>query len=92
MVWFLFDDFGIVVDRTTICRLLAKRKWSRKLAKRKAAQQSDTLRKECKLRLAGWTVDQLAFLNESAACERTGEWPASTISSLYADSAVGDRK
>ncbi len=72
MAWFLFDEFNIIIDVSNICRLLARRKWSKKLAKRTAAQRSETLREEWKLRLAGWTADQLVFLDESAACERTG--------------------
>jgi len=53
MIWFLFDEFSIVIDQSNISRLLATRKWIKKLAKRTAAQRSETLRKEWKLRLAG---------------------------------------
>jgi hypothetical protein len=31
MVWFLFDEFSIVIDQSTVSRLLATRKWSKKL-------------------------------------------------------------
>ena len=75
MVWFLYDEFELVVDRSTISRFLTARRWSKKIAKRVAAQQNDALREEWKLRLAGWGSEQLVFLDESAACERNGEFP-----------------
>ena len=74
MVWFLFDEFGILVDQSTISRALSRRHWSRKVVKRQAAQPSEALRMESKTRMAGWTADQLVFLDENAACERTGEF------------------
>jgi len=46
MVWFLFDEFSIVIDQSTVFRLLVTRKWSKKLVKRTTAQRSEILRKE----------------------------------------------
>lgn len=41
---------------------------------RKIAQQrNQDLRNSWFVRLAGWRADQLIFLDESAACERTGK-------------------
>ena len=72
MCWFLFDEFDISVSESTVCRALQRLSWTRKKAKRIAAQQCQTLRDDWMFRLGGWTADQLVFLDESAACERTG--------------------
>ncbi len=71
MIWFLFDEFNIIIDVSNVCRLLVKWKWSKKLVKRTMIQRSEILRKKWKLRLTDWTADQLMFLNESAAYEWT---------------------
>ncbi len=71
MIWFLFDEFSIVIDQSTVLRLLIMQKWSKKLIKCTTVQRSEILREKWKLRLTDWTADQLMFLNESAACKRT---------------------
>ncbi len=71
MIWFLFDEFNIIIDVSNLCRLLVTRKWSKKLVKCTMTQRSEILRKKWKLRLIDWTADQLMFLNESAAYKRT---------------------
>ncbi len=71
MIWFLFDEFNIIINVSNVCRLLVKRKWSKKLVKRTMTQRSEILREKWKLHLTDWTADQLMFLNESAACKRT---------------------
>lgn len=73
MCWFLFDEFDISVSKSTVCRALQRLGWSRKHAKQIAAQQNQALRDDWMNRLGGWTADQLVFLDESAACERTGK-------------------
>ncbi len=40
---------------------------------RQAAQRNQSLRNGWMQRLGGWTAEQLIFLDESAACERTGD-------------------
>ncbi len=71
MIWFLFDEFNIIIDVSNLCRLLVTRKWSKKLVKCTITQRSEILRKKWKLRLINWTANQLMFLNESAACKQT---------------------
>lgn len=44
MAWFLFDEFEIIVDRSTVSRTLQRCRWSRKAAKRQAAQRNEVLR------------------------------------------------
>lgn len=74
MCWFLFDEFDISVSKSTVCRALQRLSWTRKKAKRIAAQQNQALRDDWMTRLGGWTADQLVFLDKSAACERTGNY------------------
>ncbi len=71
MIWFLYDEFDIVVSQSTISRLLKEARYSRKIAQRVAAERDEKLRSEWEQRLMSWTSDQLVFLDESAACERT---------------------
>lgn len=40
MCWFLFDEFDISVSEATVCRALQRLGWSRKYAKRIAAQRN----------------------------------------------------
>lgn len=72
MAWFLYDEFDVRVDETTVWRSLQRLGWSRKNMRRIARQRNRLLRNEWFARLAGWRADQLVFLDESAACERTG--------------------
>ena len=55
-----------------------------------AKQRNQAMRDRCSVRLSGWRADQLIFLDESAACERTGRdllW--SMVTSLI---YLGDRR
>lgn len=72
MSWFLWDEFQLVVVESTISRALKKLGWNRKKAVRIAKQRNQLLRDEWMTRLGGWRADQLVFLDESAAYERTG--------------------
>lgn len=72
MAWFLWDEFDLIVDESTISRALKQLGWNRKKAVRIAKQRNQILRNDWMARLAGWRADQLVFLDESAACERTG--------------------
>ncbi len=71
MIWFLYDEFDIVISQSMISRMLKQARYSRKIAQRVAAERDEKLRSEWKQRLMNWTSDQLVFLNESVACERT---------------------
>ena len=72
MAWFLFNEFELIVDETTIWRCLHRLGWSRKNMRRIAKQRNQDLRNRWMVRLTGWRASQLIFLDESAACERTG--------------------
>ena len=49
-------------------------KWSRKIATRKAAEQSDALRRVFRARIQlNYTAEQIVAINESACNKRTGD-------------------
>lgn len=79
LVYMLFDDFGLVVDESTVWRALHRLGWSRKQMRRVASQRNAFLRESWFAALADWRADQLIFLDESAACERTGRYPVDLI-------------
>ncbi len=71
MIWFLYNEFDIVISQNMISRLLKQARYSRKIAQRVVAEHDEKLRSEWERQLMSWTSDQLVFLDESAACERT---------------------
>lgn len=73
MAWFLYDEFNVTLDESTIHRALHRLGWSRKNMRKIARQRNQDPRNAWFVRLTGWRADQLIFLDESAACERTGE-------------------
>lgn len=73
MAWFLYNEFEVTIDESTIWRCLQRLGWSRKNMRKIAQQRNQDLRNSWFVRLAGWRADQLIFLDESAACERTGK-------------------
>lgn len=72
MCWFLWDEFEISATDSTVSRALKRLGWNRKKMVRRSAQRNQQLRDGWMQRLGGWTAEQLIFLDESAACERTG--------------------
>ncbi len=71
MIWFLYNEFDIVISQSMISRMLKQARYSRKIAQRVAAERDEKLRNEWKWWLMSWTSDQLVFLDESVACKRT---------------------
>ncbi len=92
MIWFLFDEFSIVINQSTVFRLLVMRKWSKKLIKCTTTQQSEILKKKWKLRLTDWTANQLMFLNESAAYKRTDKFKSTLEASFMLIHWLNDQK
>jgi transposase len=73
MAYFLMDEFDLVVSLPTIHRALKRSRWSRKVQRKIAAQRNAQLRSHWLLSvLPKYRPEQLIFLDESAACERTG--------------------
>ena len=74
MAYFLFDEFYLRVDETTVLRALQPLGWSRKKYRKIARQRSEELRiRWLTVKLPQWRANQRIFLDESAACERTGK-------------------
>jgi DDE superfamily endonuclease/Winged helix-turn helix len=69
----LWDEYGTEISISTISRRLKALDWTTKKVTRVARQRSEYLRAEWNLRLESWTADQLVFLDESAANERTAD-------------------
>jgi hypothetical protein len=83
MCWFVWDEFEISVNDSTVSRALKRLSWNRKKMMRQTAQRNQQLRNDWMQRLSEWIAEQLIFLNESAACERTDDrrydWASSSI-------------
>jgi transposase len=74
MAEFLYDEFDVEVSTSTIWRELERMRWSRKLATKRAREQSAALRRVYLARMAQhYTADQIIALDESACNERTGD-------------------
>ena len=73
LVFFLWDEFELDVSESTVYRALKRSRWSRKVQRKMAAQRNIALRTHWQVTvLPQYRADQLVFLDESAACERTG--------------------
>ena len=71
MQYYLFDDWGVYCDVSTISRALKKHKISRKVIQREAAERSQICRDDYMLTMSKLQDHQLCFLDESAANEHT---------------------
>ena len=72
IAWFIFDETDIIVHPRTIWNILHRARWSRKVARRIAYERNATLRADWIGKSSVWKNWQLIFIDESAACERTG--------------------
>lgn len=68
---FLDSEYLIQVYRSTVSRLLKKLGHTNKRIERAAEERDDEERAHWRSRLCGWKPNQLVFLDESAANERT---------------------
>jgi transposase len=71
---FLYDEYDITITASSVYRELEKLRWSRKIASKRAREQSEPLRRFYLARIAQhYTADQIVALDESACNERTGD-------------------
>ncbi|KAK9241695.1 DDE superfamily endonuclease-domain-containing protein [Lipomyces tetrasporus] len=70
---FVYDQFGVIVSASNISRTLKKSQWTKKKIRKNAAERSQVLRDDWLLRLSDWTAEQLMFVDEFAANEKTGD-------------------
>ena len=71
MIEYIFDNWGVLVDQSTLSRTLKRIGISRKRLKRVALERNDTCRHHYMLQVSQYTADMLVFLDESAANEHT---------------------
>ncbi len=71
MIWFLYNEFNIVISQSMINKLLKEAKYSRKIIQKVVAERNEKLCNEWKQWFMSWTSDQLVFLNENVTCEWT---------------------
>lgn len=71
MLWFLYDEFGIITSERAVRRIFKRRRWSRKQLKRVARQRSQALRQDWIYQIRNYTQRQFVFVDESAANERS---------------------
>jgi transposase len=70
----LLDELNLDVSILSVSRELKRMNWSRKLASKKAAEQSDALRRVFQARCQqNYTAEQIVAVDESACNERTGD-------------------
>lgn len=65
-----FEDLEVSVD--IVKRALKKLNWSRKVAKRRILESTREMRNLWDVKQRHWSLDQLVFIDESGANERTG--------------------
>jgi transposase len=71
---FLCDEFDIEAPFWTVYRELERMRWSRKVASKRAKEQSEPLRRMFRARVAQYyTPEQIVAVDESACNERTGD-------------------
>jgi transposase len=83
MCWFVWDEFEISVNDSIVNKALKRLNWNKKKMMRQTAQRNQQLRNDWMQRLSEWIAEQLIFLDENAACERTDDhrydWALSDI-------------
>jgi hypothetical protein len=83
MIWFIWNEFEIFVNDSIFNKTLKRLSWNKKKMMRQIAQRNQSLRNDWMQRLNDWIVEQLIFLNESAACERIDDrrydWVSTSI-------------
>jgi hypothetical protein len=73
IAFYLFDRYQIEVSESTVSRMLHDLRWSRKKARKIAAQQNEALRAHWRAKRLYWQHWQLVFVDESASAPRTGD-------------------
>lgn len=71
MEYYLFDDWGIAVNKSTISRALKTMHISHKGLKRKVKERSQLCRDLYHVEISEYTANQLIYRDESAANEQT---------------------
>ncbi len=73
MAQFLYDEFEVRISYPQLTKYLANARYSRKAVRRKAAERNSVLRAIWHGEQQTYHPDQLLFIDESGANERTGD-------------------
>lgn len=69
---YLLDAFGVQASTAALYRSLERAKWTRKTARKRAAERDEILRAVWRGKQIHWPIELLVALDESATNERTG--------------------
>ena len=72
IVFWLWCERGVLVHRSTVSRMLKRRKWTQKELRRISLGRSDELRQQWKEEMRQFAAEDLVFLDESIFNEKTG--------------------
>lgn len=72
VIWEFFDEYEYVISRKIVYSTLARYGFTKKVIRRDAAERSQLLRDTWRGTMALYRPDQLVFVDESAANEKTG--------------------
>ena len=72
IVFWLWCERGVLVHRSTVSRMLKRRKWTQKELRRISLGRSDELRRGWKEEMRQFVAEDLVFLDESIFNEKTG--------------------
>ena len=64
MQLYFYDDWGIVVNQSTVSRLLKSMDISRKILKRIAAERDQNCRNKYHFQMANYSADMLVYVDE----------------------------
>ena len=71
MLWFLYNNYNIIVTQSTLSAGLKQRKWSRKVMRIIARQHNPGLRDNWIVQICGYRRDQFVFVDELACNKKT---------------------
>src|SRR5205809_979122 len=72
LVWWLWNERGVLVDRSTVSHTLKQKNWTRKTLQRISRGRSEELRQSYYEEMARFIADDIVFLDESIFNEKTG--------------------
>ena len=74
MIEFLLSEFDISVTQLTVSRLLKNLNQTHKYTKRIHSERDNELQAYFKAKICKYKVNQLIFINKSAANKKTKDW------------------
>ena len=72
MVWYLWEEWGLNIHRSTVSRVLKRAGWNRKKAQRLGERRNEELRRGYIADMLNITTEQMVFIDESLFNETTG--------------------